>query len=134
MKYYAVFTKTNEAVEVVFPDLEGCLTFGDDFEAAYDMAVDALSGWLAHSEKRFVNPPSTYEDLREKFDGENQVIFPIVADEAIIRLYEPKKRVNIVLPTSILSKIDEFRAQKGNRDRSRFISDVMNEYIENASL
>jgi len=53
-KYYAVFTKTDEAVEVDFPDLQGCLTFGDDFDEAYEMAVDALAGWLAHAEKQFI--------------------------------------------------------------------------------
>lgn len=30
--YYAVFKKTTEAIEVEFPDLEGCVTFGSDWE------------------------------------------------------------------------------------------------------
>jgi predicted RNase H-like HicB family nuclease len=29
--YYALFKKTDEAVEVEFPDLNGCFTFGKDW-------------------------------------------------------------------------------------------------------
>ena len=50
--YPAVFYPDESSVSVYFPDLEGCLTFGDDFEDAFDMAKDALGGWLSvHLEK-----------------------------------------------------------------------------------
>ncbi|MGE0085335.1 MAG: type II toxin-antitoxin system HicB family antitoxin [Desulfococcaceae bacterium] len=29
--WYAIFTKSKNAVEVEFPDLPGCLTFGDTY-------------------------------------------------------------------------------------------------------
>lgn len=50
--YYAVFKKTSEAIEVEFPDLEGCITFGSDWEEALANAEDALAGWLAHAEQK----------------------------------------------------------------------------------
>ena len=87
--YYAIFTKTPNAVEVEFPDLPGCLTFGDTFEEAYDNAADALAGWLANAEKRFIRQPSRYEDL-DKSAGE---IVPIPLDENILNSYAKTKRV-----------------------------------------
>ncbi len=130
LKYYAVFTKTEKAVEVVFPDLAGCQTFGEDFEEAFDMAVDALSAWLSHAEKQFVRKPSSFENLMKTFNGENQKIFPVVADTAIMESYAPKKRVNVVFPVDVLSKIDETRGRIGERNRSKFIAEGMREYTE----
>ncbi len=129
-KYYAVFTKTNEAIEVDFPDLQGCLTFGEDFDQAYDMAVDALAGWLAHAEKQFINPPTSFDELKGRYKADNQTIFPVPVDEKIIQSYAPKKRINVVFPVDVLSKIDETRGRIGERDRSKFITDGMREYTE----
>ncbi len=126
--YYAVFTTTNEAVEVDFPDLQGCLTFGTDFDEAYELSVDALAGWLAHAEKRFVKPPSKYGDLKKRFDKENQTIVPVPVDETIIESYAPKKRINVVLPVDVLKRIDETRGKLGERDHSKFITKGMEEY------
>ncbi len=47
--YYAIFTKSDNAVEVEFPDLPGCVTFGDTFEEAYSNAADVLAGWMANA-------------------------------------------------------------------------------------
>jgi len=55
--YHGVFTKTDEAIEVEFPDVQGCFTFGKDFDEAYDMAIDALAASLANSESQFIKSP-----------------------------------------------------------------------------
>lgn len=130
-KYYAVFTKTNDAVEVDFPDLKGCATFGDDFEEAVEMAIDALSAWLANAEEQFIVAPSTYESLKKKYAKANQTIFPIIGDKSLIESYQPKKRINVVIPADTLSQLDELRAKRGERDRSKFISGIVNEYLNN---
>ena len=31
---------------VIFPDLHGCVTQGNSFEEAMEMAIDAASGWI----------------------------------------------------------------------------------------
>ena len=41
--YYAIFKQTTEAIEVEFPDLEGCVTFGEDWEEALANAEDVLA-------------------------------------------------------------------------------------------
>ena len=45
-KYYGLFEPDEGSVNVSFPDLAGCLTFGDDLADAVKMAQDALGGYL----------------------------------------------------------------------------------------
>ena len=52
--YHGVFTKTKDAIEVEIPDVEGCVTFGNSFEVAYEMAIDALAAVLANSDIQFI--------------------------------------------------------------------------------
>ena len=48
--YYALFKKSEDVVEVEFPDLIGCSTFGKDWEEALSYAEDALAAWLVHAD------------------------------------------------------------------------------------
>ena len=52
-----------------FPDLPGCVTFGETWEEAYKNAVDVLAGWLAYVEPEFVKEPSLHTDV-ESIRGE----------------------------------------------------------------
>ncbi|MCP4756150.1 MAG: hypothetical protein GY866_35250 [Proteobacteria bacterium] len=84
-------------MEVEIPDVQGCMTFGADFEEAYDMAVDALAAVLANSEAQFIKrKPSTYEEISKKLKAKGQAIFPVPVDETIMHAYAPKKRINVV--------------------------------------
>ena len=47
--YPAVFIRDGEGYTVEFPDLPGCVTQGDNFEEAFEMAEDAASGWILTS-------------------------------------------------------------------------------------
>ena len=46
-RYSAVFYPDEGSISVFFPDLPGCLTYGDDLDNAYEMAKEAMGGWLA---------------------------------------------------------------------------------------
>jgi predicted RNase H-like HicB family nuclease len=49
MRYYpAIFTPDTEVggYTVTFPDLEGCVTEGDNVEDAFEMAQEALTGYI----------------------------------------------------------------------------------------
>ncbi|GMG75477.1 hypothetical protein ShirakiTB12_39450 [Priestia megaterium] len=50
-KYYGVFSHDEGGVSVLFPDLKGCLTCGNDLKEAIEMSQDALGGYLLVSEK-----------------------------------------------------------------------------------
>lgn len=47
--YPAIFIQNEDGYTVEFPDLPGCVTQGDDFEEAFEMAEDAASGWILTS-------------------------------------------------------------------------------------
>lgn len=123
--YYALFKTTADAIEVEFPDLEGCVTFGKDWEEALENAEDALAGWLAHANSQFIKEPSRYEQL-EKLPGK---LMPITVDEKIIRSYQTLKRFNVIFPFEILKKIDEYRKKKGLK-RSTFLQKAAEEYLQ----
>jgi len=55
---------------------------------------------------------------------------PVPVDATILQAYAPKKRINVVFPVDVLSKIDETRGKLGERDRSKFIVKRMREYTQ----
>ncbi len=126
MKFYsAIFTKISNVVEVEFPDLPGCVTFGDTFEEAYNNAADVLAGWLANAEKQFIRQPSRYEDL-DKSAGE---IIPVPLDEKIMNSYAATKRVSVRFPTAVLEKADNFRKSAG-LNRSDLLIKAVQAYMD----
>jgi len=127
--YYAIFEETNEAIEVYFPDLKGCVTFGDTMEEAFEMAVDALAGWLQESEPQFIKKPSDFKTIKSHYSGKNVFIMRIPVDERIKRKYEKKQRLNISIPASIVKKIDLAAKERGV-NRSEFIADATMRTIE----
>ena len=123
--YYALFTKTADAIEVSFPDLEGCVTFGDDWEEALENAKDVLAAWLAHAEARFVKEPSKHQALEHLVEGE---LVPIFVDESIMASYQKLKRFNVIFPVEILKNIDSFRKKIGLK-RSTFLQKAAEAYL-----
>jgi predicted RNase H-like HicB family nuclease len=124
-KYFALFKKTDEATEVEFPDLEGCVTFGKDYEEAYSNAVDALAGWMAYAEPKLIVEPSTYEQLKNK----KGYIVPIPLDPALLESYEEKKRFNVIFSKNILEQLDAFRKKAGLK-RSTVLEKAAEEFLE----
>ena len=89
--YYAVFTQEKDYIDITFPDLKGCITFGDNLEEALYMSKDALEGYLLvlEDEKMSIPKPSTYQELQL-----------INVDTDFIRRREENKAVNkmVTLP------------------------------------
>jgi len=123
--YYAVFNKTAEAIEVEFPDLEGCVTFGSDWEEALVNAEDALAGWLAHAEPSFIKEPSKYDQLKSV----SGTLVPIPVNATTIDSYQELKRFNVIFPRKILQAIDDFRKTVGLK-RSTFLQKAAEEYLQ----
>lgn len=125
--YYAIFKQNKNSVEVEFPDLSGCVTFGKDRDEAMINAIDVLAAWLANAEPQFVHEPSSFKDLSARFKGEQLV--PIALDEKILESYEELKRINIIFPARLLRKVDEFRKTTGLK-RSTLLKIATEEYLE----
>lgn len=130
MKYYiAKFVNNGSEIEVTFPDLDGCVTFGETWEEAFENAIDVLAGWLALAEEQFVRAPSA----REEFAKEEGEFVPVPIDEKILHSYEISKRFNVTFPASALEKVDEYRKINGLK-RSTLLLKAVEEYIENHAV
>jgi len=57
IQYPAKITKDNDAYNVEFTDLPGCLTYGDDLDSALENAKEALTGYLESIDLRKINIP-----------------------------------------------------------------------------
>lgn len=123
--YYAIFKKTNEAIEVEFPDLPGCVTFGSDWDQAFKNGIDVLAGWLAAVEPQFITSPSTHKELEHL----KAMLVPIPLDENILSSYQRLIRINVIFPSSVLKKIDHYRKKLGLK-RSTFLQIASEEYLE----
>ncbi|MBU2444366.1 MAG: type II toxin-antitoxin system HicB family antitoxin [Bacteroidetes bacterium] len=125
--YYAIFRKTYNSVEVEFPDLKGCVTFGDDWDEAVENATDVLVGWLANAESNDIKEPSSFEELQKEFTKEN--IIPIPIDENILDSYRGLKKVDVTLSNDMLTKIDKLSNKKGIK-RSLLLKEATEEYLK----
>lgn len=130
--YYAVFKYSSEAVEVEFPDLNGCYTSGSNMEEAYEFATDALSGWLEHAEDKYIPENRlTFDEIKRRFS--NDEIMFVTVDTSIMKKYEEKQRFNASFPKSILQKVDEFASAKG-WNRSQFLIKASEKAMEENSI
>lgn len=69
--YPAIFTPEDGAYSVLFPDLDGCYTCGDDLTDAMYMANDVLAFTLYDYEKngRAIPKPSSSKDIETEGDA-----------------------------------------------------------------
>jgi predicted RNase H-like HicB family nuclease len=130
--YYAVFECSSEAVEVEFPGLSGCFTCAQNMEEAYDLAMDALAGWLETAEAQFIpDTPMTFEEVKEQCPG--MTIMKIPVDVSIMKRYELKQRFNASFPKSVLDKVDAYAQAKG-WNRSQFLVRASEKMIAEQSV
>ena len=90
-------------------------------------AIDVLAAWLANAEPRFVKEPSSYKELSEEFKDAH--LIPIALDEKIFESYGQLTRINIIFPSQLLRKVDEFRRKSGLK-RSTLLKIATEEYLE----
>ena len=92
--YYAIFTQEKDYIDITFPDLGGCISFGDNLEEALYMSKDALEGHLLTLEdlKMSIPKPSTYQELQTKLN-DNQQLQLISVDTELIRVKDKNKAV-----------------------------------------
>ena len=125
--YYAIFKHSKDTVEVDFPDLAGCVTFGSNRDEALENATDVLAAWLANAEPQFLKEPSSYQELKNKY--KNADLIPIALDERILGSYEELKRFNVIFPSRLLKKVDDYRKKTGLK-RSTLLKIATQEYLE----
>lgn len=117
---------------VTFPDLPGCTSAGDSFEAAVENAREALSGHVAAmlADGDAVPAPSSYaqlaagsEEFRADQDaGAKEVPIPLDNVPA------PKERINIMIAPFVLKQADDY-AQAHRLSRSALIEEALSAYV-----
>lgn len=79
VNYPALFLKEKDsnAYTVTFPDLEGCITYGDDINDALKMAQDALGAYLFeyYTKPESMPKPSTLEDIDINIEEDDKEYF-----------------------------------------------------------
>ena len=125
--YYGVFKEEEGKVLVSVPDVEICETFGETWEEAFEMAVDALAACVSAGSGN-VKKRTRFEEMVCLYPDEKIMAVPV--DESIIESYALKKKINVVFPVDVLRQIDETRGKLGERDRSKFITEGMKEYTQ----
>ncbi len=131
-KYIALYELGDEetSVGVVFPDLPGCISMGDNYDEAVQMAHEALS---AHIEALLADgepipAPRTLEQIRAEWedwkDWEREGNF-IVGTVSVFPKLKPKK-CTLYLDSDLLDRIDEVC-----KNRSAFISGAAQAALDN---
>ncbi|MBE6457552.1 MAG: hypothetical protein E7011_01970 [Alphaproteobacteria bacterium] len=120
-KYVALFEFGENSVGVVFPDLPGLTSAGDNFDDAFKNAHEALSLY-ADGEKNMPKP-RTLEQIKEQWPDwqewkDNYEFTAGIVD--LVPLSTKSKRINITLPEDLLYRIDNI-----TNNRSGFIDSAV---------
>ncbi|MGB7986618.1 MAG: type II toxin-antitoxin system HicB family antitoxin [Terracidiphilus sp.] len=103
---------------IEFPDFPGCFSAADDWQEINRMAQEAVECHLS-GESLPIPAPTPLEKLASKSDYEGGVW--MLVDIDVSRIDPAPKRVNISLPGSLLSQIDDY-TQSRHLSRSGFLA------------
>lgn len=120
-RYYpAVIYRGEEGFGVVFPDLDGCVSYGKTVQEATIKAEEALSGHIALMVRDGdVLPDATEMDHVESDTDGEEVARVLVKVELPARWV----RVNISMEENLLSRIDT-AAKRHGMSRSGFLAEA----------
>lgn len=124
-KYVALFEFGKNSVGVVFPDLPGLTSAGDDYADAVHNAHEALS--LYADGEKHMPTPRTLEQIKAEWpDWETwkQEYDFTVGLVDLLPLKAKNKRINITLPEDLLKRIDSI-----TNNRSGFIDGAVREAL-----
>jgi len=78
---------------VLYPDLDGCISYGEDLKDALEMAQEALGLYLVSLEERKINIPVA-SDVRTIRVDDDSIVSPIMVE---VNKYRRNKTVNKTL-------------------------------------
>ena len=127
LTYLAVFEpSTDGAYSIYFPDLPGCISFGNNLEEASRMAAEAASLHVYSMECDNEEIPTPSVNL-SKEDTEGNVIMPVTIHPDLFRMKKDNERIktNITLPAWLKRIAEE---QKVNY--SRLLEAALIDYLQ----
>jgi len=124
-RYIALFEyDENDGYGVVFPDLPGLASAGDDYDDAYRMAHEGLAfhleglkeeGYPIPSPRTLERIKTEWEDWSEWEKNYEFLVVPI----AVLPANEKSIRINVMLPEGTLRRIDAV-----SKNRSAFLANA----------
>lgn len=93
------FSDGSGGYTVEFPDLPGCVTEGNDLEEAFEMAIDAASGWVLDELEEGTEIPkaSAYADVKPRENGQVNIVL-LDMDKYAEQYGEKAVRKNVTIP------------------------------------
>ncbi len=122
--YPAIFETGEEGeIEVSFPDIKGCFTYGDDMADALEMAKDCLEMMLVHYEDEKLPIPSASDSRSIKTNG---IVSLVLADTDEWRRQFDNRAVkkNCTIPAWLNSK-----AEKAGVNFSQVLQDALKKIL-----
>ena len=129
-EYIALFEYADgeKGFSVVFPDLAGCYSAGDDYDDAVRMAHEALSLYADGNE--YMPGPRTLEQIRKEWadwnEWEKKYKF-LVGKVALYPMKTESQRFNVIMPSNLVARIDRVA-----RNRSAFLSSAAERLLANS--
>jgi predicted RNase H-like HicB family nuclease len=120
--YAAMFEPAEEGYGITFPDLPGCVSFGEDLDACMRQAHEALTLHLeGMAEDGEVPPDATpLRDLVARMNNPPGHVWASIEVEAP----DSAERVNVYLPRSLLDRVDRYVAERAPMNRSTFFTEA----------
>nr|WP_321982486.1 type II toxin-antitoxin system HicB family antitoxin [uncultured Cohaesibacter sp.] len=135
MIYIATIHKEDDtAYGVSFPDLPGCISFGDTLEEAKRNAIEALSVHIAgmHEEEDEVPAPRGMDELKAAAADDEFVAAllneALLMEVPLVEELGKVSRINVTFDIGLLAAIDTV-AQARGMTRAAFLSDAAKKAI-----
>ena len=119
-EYIALFEyeEGEKGFSVVFPDLPGCYSAGDDYDDAVRMAHEALALYAEDNEN--MPEPRSFEQIQNEWDDwktwEKDYKF-FIGKIALYPIKVSSQRFNVIMPSNLVLRIDRVA-----RNRSAFLT------------
>ncbi|MBF0152200.1 MAG: type II toxin-antitoxin system HicB family antitoxin [Magnetococcales bacterium] len=124
--YPALVYRSGEGYGVVFPDLDGCVSYGDTLHLASTNCEEALSAHLDLMVQKGEKLPasSTLDDVTPDPDG-------VAIGRMLVRVEVPCRwiRVNLSMADTLVTKVDHAAKTMG-MTRSGFLSEAARRMLE----
>lgn len=102
------FSDKSGGYTVEVPDLPGCVTEGKDLSEAFEMAVDAASGWVLDELEEGNKAPkaSNYDDVEKREGGQVNLIL-LDMDKYAEQYGEKAIRKNVTIPAWLNTYVEQ---------------------------
>lgn len=123
MKFFIAIEPGNDAQAfgVVVPDLPGCFSAGDTLDAAFDNAKEAIELWCETVIEDGGKLPACKTLSEHQSDPEFSGWVWSVVDVPIERYLGKAEKINITMPSLLLSWVDDYAKTHG-MTRSGFLA------------